>query len=176
MSDTLVCASRRLGFLAALGLAAACSSATGPRQALVEGGAPPMMSFEASAPLEYSGRAAPADSASVQITLAVRNPGRDSVRVEHGACSFAVWAYAAGARGGRPAWDNRLPSGSGCILIGLTFVVAPGASRDVPAGRYQVARILGDSLPAGRYYFTIVLKDRRDQLTVVPAGDAPLAR
>jgi hypothetical protein len=56
------------------------------------------------------------------------------------------------------------------------FRVGPGATRDIPVGRYSAAGILGDSLPAGRYYFAVVLKNRRNRLTVIPAGDAALAR
>lgn len=135
----------------------------------------PIHSFNPSGSLAYGGGAVPADGG-VQVTLTARNGTRDMVRVSHGACSFAVWVYASGARAGRPAWDNRLPANAACVDIGLGFVVAPGTTYEVPVGRYTAARVLGDSLPAGRYYFTVVLRNGRGRLTAVPAGDATFTR
>lgn len=161
--------------LVAVSLGTACSSATGSDFITTRDVGLPLHQFVASGPLNFNGRSAPTNGG-VQVILAVQNPGQIPVRVEHGACSFGVRAYASRERAGRPVWDNRLPANVACVDIGLSFAVAPGAAHDVTVGRHIPADVLGDSLPAGQYYFTVALRDPRAGLVVVPAGEANLAR
>jgi hypothetical protein len=119
-----------------------------------------------------------------RTTVGVRltNAGAAPARVEHGACSVAVWLYRSDAPESRPVWENRLPANAACITIAYTRTVAPGESYQV-AGALLGAETLGDSLPAGRYLVRVAVTHRESgappssvRLVVLDAGTVELIR
>lgn len=87
-------------------------------------------------------------------------------------CVVLLRAYRDAARTGAPAWDQQ--QGVMCTMQLVELSLAPGESREFLASA-RADQILGDSLPAGRYYFTAVLRPN-GRVVEVPAGEAELGR
>jgi len=87
-------------------------------------------------------------------------------------CVVLLRAYRDAARAGAPAWDQQRDAMCTMQLVELSL--APGESREFLASA-RADQILGDSLPAGRYYFTAVLRPN-GRVVEVPAGEGELAR
>lgn len=103
------------------------------------------------------------------VTLAVANTGSTPVRLEHGACSFGLRLYRTAALASSPAWDDRPPPGSACILPLYQISVAPGARHEQRIGFIRPAA-LRDSLSAGRYWVSITWRAPGTGVRLVPAG------
>lgn len=118
----------------------------------------------------------------VSALTTIRNPSKQRVRVGWTGCDFPLEVYGSAARSGFPAWESRRwkrrdpATFVGCLLVRDT-VVAPGDTLGPPkflVGAFEpVRRMLGDSLPPGRYYFGAVLHLNGDSLRV-PAGSIVL--
>lgn len=86
--------------------------------------------------------------------LEAHDIGDEEVEIVHDECGMRPRAYRDADRAGPPAWDGR-PEGS-CLASGAPVSIPAGGThrwtRDLSAGE-----ILGDSLPDGRYHFTVTL-------------------
>jgi hypothetical protein len=97
-----------------------------------------------------------------------------------GACAITLRVYASADRSGAPVWTHQPGA---CVSIGYSPFVAQGERLVHPAFgiRLSIPGLLGDSLPAGRYYFTAELAFLRlrgdrytdDRITLL-AGSADL--
>jgi hypothetical protein len=120
----------------------------------------------------------------LKVHATVTNTNAQPVRLEYGACAVDLRAYRTSDRSGKPAWDSALrrsypPPGFSyaCPLYLATGKIDPGATLS-PAEfntRIPVTEMLGDSLPAGHYYFT-ALVGMNWRTNVVPAGEADVAK
>jgi len=88
-------------------------------------------------------------------------------------CVVLLRAYRSEDRSGQPAWDPMRGS-LFCTMILVEFTLSPGESREFQATA-SAPEILGDSLPAGRYFFTALLRPNGGTVEV-PAGQADLQR
>lgn len=113
-------------------------------------------------------------------TLVVTNVADTTQRLEWGDCFTGgpVWVRAYRAPGDRKlVWDaNRAYPGIYCLLVGHYRYLLPGGQwqYNLPV---RVSEVLGDSLPAGTYSFTISASSlspaNREEL---PAGQLTLVR
>jgi hypothetical protein len=87
-------------------------------------------------------------------------------------CSLLLRAYRSPKRAGTPAFFEAERPGWECTEQGKEVALAPGASRELTT-EVDAYRILDDSNPEGRYYFTVLLR-REDHALELPAGDAQL--
>jgi len=117
---------------------------------------------------------------SVLFNIRVRNFGPAPARYTLEACEVAARAYRAPTLGGTPVWHSLRIHDVDCSGVGNSRTLAPGDS--LPSTHWDltmpVHAILGDSLPAGRYYFAVsspleTFPDLRDAL-FVPAGGVDL--
>lgn len=108
------------------------------------------------------------------VSLLASTTQTTTVSFAHGACAFGVRLYRDEALQSEPAWDNRPPQGSGCILplyyqyIGATTPLNKRIGTIKPTA-------LSDSLPNGKYWVAVVLK-LNQTVRVVPAGAVFVAR
>lgn len=106
--------------------------------------------------------------------ITVRNEGdaERTVRFPDG-CIALLRVYRDASRTGNPVWDQARTVG--CAAAIQEFTVAPGDSTIIRRSTISAAEILGDSLPPGRYYFTVVLRPDWQTLELA-AGEADLAK
>lgn len=132
--------------------------------------------YRTAAGVAYRAETAVLESFPVQLRPAVtiRNDGdaERTVRFPDG-CIALLRVYRDASRTGNPAWDQARTVG--CFQAVQEFTVAPGDSTIIGRGTIGAAEILGDSLPAGRYYFTVVLRPDWQTLEL-DAGEADLAK
>jgi hypothetical protein len=115
-------------------------------------------------------------------TVSFTNTNSEPVRLEFGACAVSLLAFRNADRTGTPAWDSdqrRTPSGFGyaCASYLVMTTINPGqtASPKEYNPTFPVAEMLGDSLPAGHYYFKV--RAGLNWRTVeVNAGDADVKK
>ncbi|HEX6938757.1 MAG TPA: hypothetical protein VF158_05050 [Longimicrobiales bacterium] len=88
-------------------------------------------------------------------------------------CVVLLRAYRDPSRTGTPAWDQARTVG--CFQAVQEVFLAAGDTTTLGAGTIGAAEILGDSLPAGRYYFTVVIRPEWQHLELA-AGEADLAK
>ena len=100
-----------------------------------------------------------------------RSSSRQDITFPDG-CVVLLRAYRDAARTGAPAWDQQ--QGAICTMQLVVLDLAPGESREFQAS-VRADEILGDSLPAGRYYFTALLRPN-GRVVEVSAGEAELSR
>jgi hypothetical protein len=118
------------------------------------------------------------------VRSSIANTNASPVRLEFGACAVRLFAYRAASRTGKPVWDSnyRRPYGTptsfyGCPEYLATAIIAPAqtfAPREINP-EFPVMEMLGDSLAAGRYYFSAAITMNWRE-TVMPAGEATLTR
>ena len=139
------------------------------------------------APLGYSVRGSVrvggSGADSVTFHIEVRNFGPGPAQYTPEACEVAARAYRAPRAGGAAVWESLRIHDVDCSGVGVDRTLAVGES--TRAGDHwdlvlPVAAILGDSLPPGRYEFSVsspleTFPDRRDAL-FVPAGAVDLGR
>jgi hypothetical protein len=106
----------------------------------------------------------------VRTVLTVSNPSGERVEMGVRDCTMTLRAYRPSGRRGAPVWDA--VRGRQCIEAPTRFVLGPGESRTFVA-RTGVWRILGDSVPPGRYAFAAVFR-LADQTLEIPAGEVVL--
>jgi len=88
-------------------------------------------------------------------------------------CSVLLRAYRDAARSGEPAWDE---TGTVvCTQAIQQIPVAAGETTWLEGRTIGAAEILGDSLPAGRYYFTALVRPDGQRIEL-EAGEADLAQ
>lgn len=156
-----------------------CSADTGPmdpvlRQEVVVDG----VRYSAQASVES------AEPFRVLATISATNVSRTSRLIEYGHCAARLLAYKDTARSGSPVWDQRRvvanpDTGNAfvCLLYLRRVQLAPNQTfepdefKTVAEGR----DILGDSLPEGRYYLTVLLEVNWDTLKIA-AGDVLVTR
>ncbi|MGQ0560780.1 MAG: BsuPI-related putative proteinase inhibitor [Gemmatimonadota bacterium] len=63
----------------------------------------------------------------------------------------------------------------GCTMALVPVTLAANGTKEFSAPTISASKILGDSLPNGRYYFSAVIRPNGRQL-VIPAGSAELAQ
>lgn len=133
--------------------------------------------------LSFEGGVNVAESFPVQLTfyLDVENDADRELEVLSDGCGVLPRAYGTADREGEPLWDAR-PGG----IAGDPCRVSPGAPLVIPAGgsrrltrSYGAGDVLGDSLPDGRYFFSVTyyasLVDSEEvRLIEVTAGAARL--
>src|SRR5690606_23442029 len=110
-----------------------------------------------------------AETAPVTVYATVRAENTSSVRRDvtfPDACIVLLRAYRSPARTGAPAWDQR--KGAMCAMMLVELSLAPGESREYQT-RATADQVLGDSLPAGTYHFTALLRPD-GRMVEVPAG------
>jgi hypothetical protein len=100
------------------------------------------------------------------------NTGQISVWLNGNWCPVRLRAYRNATRSGRPVWLDRW-----CPENLPPIVLAPGWSDSLQV-RNSMRRILGDSLPEGRYFFTATLELATPQFQSpeLPAGSEVLTR
>lgn len=161
---------------AAVSLAAlvACGApGTGEESRPGTGGGPPQQATVGGVRYTAETRIAETAPVTVYATARVENTSstQQGVTFPDG-CVVLLRAYRDPARTGAPAWDQQ--QGAVCTMMLVQLSLAPGESREFVAGA-RADEILGDSLPAGRYYFTAVLRPDGQRVEVA-AGEAELAR
>ncbi|MFS8636873.1 MAG: BsuPI-related putative proteinase inhibitor [Gemmatimonadota bacterium] len=106
--------------------------------------------------------------------LTIRNEGESgrTIRFPDG-CIMLLRVYREESRSGSPVWDEARTVG--CTQAVQEFTVAAGDSTVIRQRTISAAEILGDSLPPGRYYFTVVLRPDWQPLELA-AGEAELAK
>jgi hypothetical protein len=100
------------------------------------------------------------DPDTLRFGASVRNPGERPVRVSFGGirCLASALAYRTAAHTGRPVWDSEQVWAPTCELVQHARSIAPGDT--FPTDLWTVCcstslLVLGDSLPEGRYYFSV---------------------
>ncbi len=101
-------------------------------------------------------------------TLLLTNPSKDTARVDYGACSVGIRAYASAALAEPTPWLMSLPANSACIMIGYRMWLAGGATDSIVTLARQGEAI--PRLPAGHYWFALVINP--DGLRLIRAGEA----
>lgn len=133
------------------------------------------LDFEAS--MEFS-----PDSTALLPVLHVTNHSTEEVELNYGGCSSGA-AIAVYDEEGHRVWDfikglpDRFVSDVRfvCPAIAFTFKVPPGATANQDL-RMTVDEILGDSLPEGRYQFTVRPDFRQVEGPEFPVGEFLLRR
>lgn len=118
----------------------------------------------------------------VEARVSLRNPATDTIRMAIPGCSRWLRAYETPARADQPAWDEKGRLGwneeigavIACTAQEENLVLGPGQSRSHEI-RYSVDAILGDSLPEGRYYMSVLIESH-GQPVAIPAGSVELMR
>jgi hypothetical protein len=91
----------------------------------------------------------------IETTIRVTKPGDPAIGEVLSECDFRVRAYRTAARSGSPAWDSHQSTLGGC----LPAKIHRWPLEAIPPGQFTlsvpVRAFLGDSLPQGRYYFTV---------------------
>lgn len=119
---------------------------------------------------------------SVRFHIGVRNLGPDPALYSLVACEVAARAYQTSARDEKPVWESLQIRQEDCSGVGMTRTLGVGDS--LPSDHWDlvlpVAAVLGDSLPPGRYDFSVSspLETHPDLRGVlfVPAGAVDLRR
>ncbi len=106
------------------------------------------------------------------VTVENRTSDEVTITLPDG-CAVLLRAYRTADRTGDPAWDES--RAVACTMALQEIVLAPGAAKELTGSTISAAHILGDSLPAGRYYLTAVVRPN-GQLVEMEAGEADLAK
>lgn len=94
----------------------------------------------------------------LRVSARFVNPGSDSVRVEHGACSFGVRLREVNGRALMPVvWDNR-PAGGACILPLFWFYVPAGGTHEVRVADVRASALVG-VVPGAEYHVNVVWRN-----------------
>lgn len=159
----------RYGSLAVVALLAACT--TGGTPVSVES----RLEDRTVGGVAYRAETLVLESFPVQLRpqVRMRNETGDDVTVTFpDGCLVYLRAYRDASRTGKPAWDQ-------AAVLGCTAALAPvslaaGDSTILRGPAVSAAEILGDSLPAARYFFTAVLRPESQEVELA-AGEAELA-
>jgi hypothetical protein len=109
----------------------------------------------------------------LHVQATVTNTATSERRVEFpDGCVVLLRAYRNAERSGAPSWDQR--NAVACTMAIQVARIAPGRSESFETTA-SAPEILGDSLPAGRYYFTAYFRPAGQEVEVL-AGDANLQR
>ena len=121
---------------------------------------------------------------SLRTVVTLTNRSDRPVHVEYGACSVRVLAFANAERSGTPRWNSDLrrprsgAAGYACLTYLLATDVPPGAvlsTRELTMAA-PLVEMLADSLPDGRYYFSVdVDLANRPPIRGISAGSADVA-
>ena len=88
-------------------------------------------------------------------------------------CEVFLRAYRTADRSGEPAWDESRVAV--CTLALQQITLAAGETIEFTGSTISASQILGDSLPAGRYYFSALVRPD-GQAVELEAGEAELAQ
>lgn len=134
-------------------------------------------------PLSVRGGVDVAESFPVQLTFSLEFENREDfqVRLLTDGCGVLPRAYESPEREGDPVWDTR-PEGLSrepCRGPPSPAVVVPAGGSLRLTRQYGAGEVLGDSLPDGRYYFSVTYRASLEnseevRLLEVTAGDARL--
>lgn len=108
------------------------------------------------------------------VSLLASTTQTSTVQFSHGACAFSVRLYRDEALTSEPAWDNRPPQGSACILPLYHQYISATTPLNKRIGTIKPTA-LSDSLPSGKYWVAVVLK-LNQSVRVVPAGAVFITR
>ncbi len=147
---------------------------------------PPLTGPEALAQLRYRAETGVEEGSLPQLLtrVAVTNAGPRRVEISFGGCGTRLRAYRIPERAGHPVWDSSRKGGP-CLLMLEKRLLEPGETFDRVGSTLPLHDFLGDSLPEGRYHFTMSLiwlhppsagERLREDTVHLPAGDAELVR
>lgn len=125
----------------------------------------------------FSAQARVMESFPVQIqpVLSVRNTGSGAAEVVFpDGCVALLQVYRTAARTGAPVWDQSRTVG--CTMALVPAKLAAGETREFRGPTVSAAEILGDSLSAGTYHFSVVTRPDRTGRVALAAGSASLAK
>ncbi|MEJ7759574.1 MAG: hypothetical protein WKF55_08265 [Gemmatimonadaceae bacterium] len=108
-------------------------------------------------------------------TLFITNLRTEALQGSRNACPLALVVYRSAARR-RPVWDSR-KARSGCVDMKLWVNIPPGFA-DSFTMNSRANFVLADSLPAGQYYFSTVVKPQHHVKlppAEIPSGHGYLA-
>lgn len=135
-----------------------------------------MRAYRTAEGIVYRAETAIMESFPVQLRpeLTIRNESGSerTIRFPDG-CITYLRVYREESRSGEPVWDQARTLV--CTAAVQEFTIAPGDSTVIRRGTINAAEILGDSLPSGRYYFTVVLRPDWESIELA-AGEADLAK
>jgi hypothetical protein len=107
----------------------------------------------------------------VRTVLTVTNPSDRPVETGIRGCTLLIRAYRVDDRARGPVWDEG--RGGQCMEDPMRLSLGAGESRTFE-NRTDVWRILGESLPTGRYAFAALFR-LADETVEIPAGDLALS-
>jgi len=112
----------------------------------------------------------------VRAEITVLNTGeRPIALLVPGGCPVAFQLFKTPPSEGRQVWDSRRARSSmGCALSLVPASIDPGHSQ-VFGREDEIADVLGDSLPAARYYVRSLLRLDQDSITLY-AGEVTLSK
>lgn len=123
-------------------------------------------------------------SSSLNVHATVTNTNAQPVRLEYGACAITLLAYRTSDRSGNPAWNSAFrepypPAGYRYACPSYLAVGKLNPAETLSPGEFNVRipinEMLGDSLPAGHYYFTALI-GMNWRANVVKAGDVDVSK
>lgn len=126
--------------------------------------------------VDYTARTEPTGNPAgwLRTTAVLRASGTTPARLEYSGCPVEVQFFRNASRTGSPAWTMFRVDNFACVQPLYTDTLAPGDTLELATVTLP-REVLGDSLPAGRYYVAAVLRPNR-QVIRVPAGEVELTR
>ena len=106
------------------------------------------------------------------LTLENNNPAPTEIVFNNG-CVVLMRAYRSAARSGRAEYDQT--RAFGCTAALVEVELSPGARRSFDGSTVSAADVLGDSLPEGRYYLSVVASPFGQEIEIA-AGSVDLAQ
>jgi len=156
-------------------LSLGCSNSnTGPVQ--TDWDSWPSMTADIPASIQLAARLGPGSTSSnaYSLTLTFTNSANDTASVSFGACSFGVRLYADTTGRGQPAWDDRPPPNSSCILPLYVVPLAPHTKADRQVASFDAAAA-AKILAPGRYRVAVTWRaSAADTVQAVLAGNVTL--
>ncbi|HEX7072171.1 MAG TPA: hypothetical protein VF190_15265 [Rhodothermales bacterium] len=110
----------------------------------------------------------------LRTVVTLTNVENGSIRVYIGGCPVQLQAFVNEKAEGMPVWDSFGPDDRRCPVEETFRLLDPREDYWI-ALELAPGRILGDSLPDGRYYFNAIVRPNGIRMDL-PAGDVYLAR
>lgn len=167
----------RLSVLLHLALIMGCAEQPPPQT--TETAAPgvrPLGGISADGPLDFHPRVTTShiERSPFHAVLRIANSSDSAVKLEYTPCSFMLRAYRSRPIDGRPNWDGQ--RAFPCPDVMINIVIYPHGYREIEL--FTAMAILGDSLAAGEYTFSLAFWHQGEPSRVyeIPAGSAVVRR